>query len=191
MEPIATTAATATELDGLTISQLEERYSLSRTSIYTQRFRPLGLVPKKNGRFTYVDREQIELLDRFDACMKRGSGFATCLAEVGVSSDLIPSSKRWDGNRSLPKETPEEILERLERIARVSQSGFILPTSVIAWCYGLSPRTVLSKGSQFSRGGFIVTRWGKFGREVGWTIEREQKLLPTSSSQQNYLPTRK
>ncbi len=61
----------SSELDSYPLSELEERYQISRSMVYV-RMRALGIIPEKQGRKAFLSADQIYLMDKLHHHLKQG-----------------------------------------------------------------------------------------------------------------------
>ena len=91
-------------------------------------------------------------------------GFVPALADA-ISTRLTPIMEGITAKLAPPLSP----LAELEALERAYEKRWILSTSQLASVLKLSPKTLVSSQS-FERHGFIFTRAGKVGAEIGWKV---------------------
>lgn len=92
------------QLDTFPVSELQHRYKIVRSAVYT-RLEALNIKPEKQGGRAYVDGEQLKLLDALDEHIEKGGTTAEFVesrassgqvqkssGQAGQSGELMPSS---------------------------------------------------------------------------------------------------
>jgi len=76
----------STELDNFPVSNLQNRYSIGRTKVYT-RLEALNIKAKKFGNKSFVNASQLEKLDRLDKHIKSGGTLAEFVKPYSEKED--------------------------------------------------------------------------------------------------------
>lgn len=185
------------QIDRFPVSQLPARYDLARSATYT-RLKQLYIEPEKEGKKSYVDAEQLALLDNFDDHIKKGGSIADFKPSSGQviqssgqpgqlaktqsveSSGQVIESSGQSGqemfvlmferlaDRLVPVADPLSNLEALERAA---EKEWLLSTSQLAPLIGLKSDSFIRK-KQFERYGFKIAKAGRNGTESAWKISK-------------------
>lgn len=185
------------QIDLIPISQLPSRYGIARSALYT-RLKDLQIEPIKEGRKTYVNQEQLQLLDNLQEHISRGGVTSDFLQRQGQKDTLISNIDNSSGLREdssgqvfslqlkalatmidaiLKRLTPSSPLSYLRDLEEAYEKGWLLSTSELAMLLKLSPKTIISYGDSFEEAGFIFTRCGKRKRgEIAWKIEKTEEL---------------
>jgi hypothetical protein len=64
-----------TELDNFPVSNLQDRYSIGRTQVYS-RLESLSIKPEKFGNKSFINASQLEKLAHLDSHIKAGGAIA-------------------------------------------------------------------------------------------------------------------
>jgi hypothetical protein len=65
------------------------------------------------------------------------------------------------------------MLEQLDALERASQHGWILSTGQLAELIGVTGNTLSRWDKPFERHGFLISRSGIVGDQLGWKVEKE------------------
>ena len=76
----------------LTTRQAAERYGCDNYSTFHNRMVKLGIKPERRGRQSFLNQEQIQLLDRLDTHLKSGGVFGNFQIEEGLTTPIQESS---------------------------------------------------------------------------------------------------
>ncbi len=184
-------------IDRVPVNQLPDRYNLVRSAIYT-RLDALGIEPEKVGNKSYVNAEQLRLLDNLHEFIQAGGTTAefqesrgirrrnrdSAAGSSGQSAGLSTAQNQSDLSQllnvlsdfaakiqpSAPQPDPFAYLETLERAA---QSGWLLRTSEVAELLRLSPAEMQLYGDRFSEAGFVFVKAGyRSGGELAWRVTK-------------------
>ena len=183
-------------IDRVPVNQLPDRYNLVRSAIYT-RLDALGIEPEKVGNKSYVNAEQLRLLDNLHEFIQAGGTTAEFQESRGIrrrnssgqSAGLSATQSAAQSDMSqfltvlsdfatrlqpaAPTPDPFAYLETLERAA---QSGWLLRTSEVAELLKLSPTEMQLYGDRFSEAGFVFTKAGyRSGGEIAWKVTKPVK----------------
>ncbi|MBW4523258.1 MAG: hypothetical protein KME16_26760 [Scytolyngbya sp. HA4215-MV1] len=183
------------EIDRLLVNQLTERYDLVRSAVYS-RMEALKIKPERIGNKSYVNSEQLRLLDDLHQAIQSGRTTAEFLDSRGLPKAGTESSELSSGlsieqpdllrfvtaiaaevaskfQPALPAPDPLAYFERLEQAYR---HGWLLRTSEIAELLDLLPSEIQHYGDTFSEAGFIFTKAGyRSGGEVAWRVSKVVK----------------
>jgi hypothetical protein len=87
-----------TTLDRISVSQLPDRYSITRSVVYN-RLNDLKIKPERQGNKAYVNAQQLDLLDRLHQHIQQGGITADFLAtlEPSARASAIPSGLQSAG----------------------------------------------------------------------------------------------
>ncbi|HEY9662731.1 MAG TPA: hypothetical protein V6C65_30125 [Allocoleopsis sp.] len=187
------------EIDRLPVNQLTERYGLVRSAVYT-RLDALRIKPEKIGNKSYVNAEQIRLMDDLHEFIQRGGTTAEFLEQRGLpkaesrsdsqSSDLssglstiqpdiiklVTAIAAEFAARLQPPPQDPDILAYFEALERAAQNGWLLRTSEVAKLLDLSPSEIKLYGDVFSEAGFTFTKAGyRTKGELAWRVSKQLK----------------
>lgn len=186
------TGMSSSEIDRLPVSQLPERYGLVRSAIYT-RLDALGIKPERVGNKSYVNAQQLQLLDEFHQFIQMGGTTAEFLERKGLSKPeeevsslssglstvqpdilkLISTIAAEIAARFQPPPPDPDPLAYFEVLERAAQNGWLLRTSEVARLLELRMEDIQMYGDRFSEAGFIFTRAGYRSRgEVAWRVSK-------------------
>ncbi|MEP0913080.1 hypothetical protein NDI45_19395 [Leptolyngbya sp. GB1-A1] len=188
---------TKTTVDELPVSQLPDRYGISRSVLYT-RINALKIKPEQRGNKSYVSREQLDLLDRLHNHIQQGGSTAEFLASAGLSDEqtgqTVGQSDEQTGQLALSDSAPllliidalaeklasqqmSDPLANLRAIEEAACRGWLLSSSQLASLLGLRSLS----GKSFDRYGFSFTRAGRNGAEIAWRITKIQAVEGSDS----------
>lgn len=186
------------ELDRLPVSQLPARYDLARSAVYT-RMGALGIQPQKVGNRSYVNSQQIGMLDELHKFINSGGTTAEFIDRMGIpqsgnsgqSSDsssgqsaglsvsppdivgLVRAIMAEMSSRFQPPSPEPDPLAYYRALEEVAQKGWQLKTSEVAYLLDLPPTEIESFDYQFYEAGFVFTRAGyRSGGEVAWRVSK-------------------
>jgi hypothetical protein len=193
---------TEASIDRLPVAQLPERYGISRTVLY-DRINALKITPEKRGNKSFVNAEQIALLDDLHEHLKRAGSTADFLDRVGLSTQQqAEQSTKQPTGQLAPTNQVAELVKLVDAIAfqltpahsryresfrfleEAYQNEWLLSTSHLADLLELSPAGV-NKKPCFERYGFIFSKVGKNGTETAWRVD---KVSPGESYSYAHLP---
>jgi hypothetical protein len=187
------------EIDKFPVSQLPSRYDLARSAVY-KRMEQLGIAPEKIGQRSYINADQLQLMDELHQFIGRGGSAAEFIEARGlrwqsptreVGNGQMPQSDASDlanippdfgrfisgivsevMNRlgGLPEPDPLVYFEKLESAA---QNGWLLSSSEIATLFDASPSEIERMGDSFAEAGFVFKRSGRRRNgETAWRITK-------------------
>lgn len=181
----------SSELDSYPLSELEERYQISRSMVYV-RMRALGIIPEKQGRKAFLSADQIYLMDKLHHHLKQGG----LIADFPELTQAMAKLKEHEHGREniLEREKQEFALDEellrtmsleklldifkppaietrfkhLEMLEKAAEKGWHLSTPDL--CQLLGVKSV--PAHEFSRYGFSFKRQGRNGKYVAWQITK-------------------
>src|SRR6476469_812199 len=191
-----------THLDRLSVSSLQDRYSLVRSAVYT-RLKQLSIEPEREGKKSYVDGAQLALLDEFDGHIKRGGSIADFKPASGQlvkssgqmvessgqlvksSGQLVKSSGQMIESSGQSREESfmlllEQMAERLRPVNPLSSLEALEQAAEKGWLLStsqLAPLVKLTRKSligkkRLERFGFTITKASRNGAESAWRISK-------------------
>lgn len=188
-----------TEIDSLSIKDLEVRYGVARSNIYNRidGLKKLGyhLEPEKQGNKSIYNADQIALMDSLNEHLKSGEAIATFPTAEGVLPVLQdnpqPSYRTQDrpaietapaalGMAAFADAIVTKLIEAFPQqqysdpLANLRQLQEACDRGWLLSSSQLAPllgrKTLPSK--DFERFGFLFTKAGKNGSESAWRVER-------------------
>jgi hypothetical protein len=178
----------------LTTRQASERYGCEKNySTFHNRMVKLGIKPERRGRQSFLNREQIELLDRLDVHLKSGGTFANFRIEKDATQSLeIESSESKlattksnyiEGVGAIGEIEIVTALQVLalknydvltpqKRLKEAVDNEFLLTTEQVSQILGLNTNTVRSWKSGTQRLGFVFYKEHEGSSSVVWKISR-------------------
>lgn len=190
-----------TELDSFPVPSLVDRYGLKGISNIYNRLTKLEIKPEKIAGKSYLNGEQLALMDALDQHLKSGGGFADFgipTAPIGNSQDSYRNLEQSAIAKPKPSEqlvTAHQLLQVLETISQAIAAPPQLPPVPSAhplenirriqeahdrqWKLSTSQVALLLglksvSGSEIKRYGFVFTRSGKNGSESAWSISKDR-----------------
>jgi len=177
----------------LTTRQAAERYGCDNYSTFHNRMVKLGIKPERRGRQSFLNQEQIQLLDRLDTHLKSGGVFgnfqieegSTTLIQESSSSGKLVASKvsaiASSGSigdieiiaalQSLAMKN-YDILTPQKRLKEAVDNDFLLTTEQVGQILGLNANTVRSWKSGMQRLGFVFHKEHEGSSAVVWRVRR-------------------
>lgn len=191
------------EIERLPVSQLENRYGIVRSAVYT-RLNALNIKPDKIGGKAYVNGEQLRLLDELHQFLQSGRNTPEFLEMRGMQkveerSDEFFSDLSTGSSTGLSTIPPDlirlvsaiaaEMASRVqppvpepdrfayfETLERATQNGWLLSTTEVAYLLKLPAADLQLYGDTFTEAGFIFTRSGYRSQgEVAWRVSKPIK----------------
>ncbi|HIK45711.1 MAG TPA: hypothetical protein IGR64_12635 [Leptolyngbyaceae cyanobacterium M65_K2018_010] len=191
------------EIDRYPVSQLPQRYNLARSAVY-KRMEQLGITAERVGQRSYINAQQMQLLDELHQFINAHGGSA---AEFIEARGLRQRSKPKGNGHSPPPpangaalaSTPgdlggfisaivAEVFNRLgglpepdplsyfDRLEAAAQNGWLYSTSELAELFDLSPRDIEQMGDSFFEAGFIFSRSGyRKNGEIAWRVRKRSR----------------
>jgi hypothetical protein len=186
------------EIDRIPVTQLTVRYDIVRSAVYT-RLKALSIEPERVGNKSYVNADQLQLLDALHEFIKAGGTTAEFLEQRGIQPNRggADPEEEFAGQSSglsrvdpdlmkmvaaiaaqvaakvqppLPEPDPFDYLKTLEQAA---QNTWLLRTSELAYLLNLRPTEILTYGEHFSEAGFVFTQAGyRSGGELAWKVSK-------------------
>jgi hypothetical protein len=177
----------------LTTRQAAERYGCeSNYSTFHNRMVKLGIKPERRGRQSFLNQQQIQLLDRLDRHLRSGGTFAgfeivegeTRPLENSSSNQLVTSGSSGSIN-SIGRIDNIEVIAALQafttrnydiltpqkRLMEAAENDFLLTTEQVSQILGLSSSTISSWKSGTRRLGFLFHKEHE-GASVVWRVSR-------------------
>ena len=177
----------------LTTRQAAERYGCDNYSTFHNRMVKLGIKPERRGRQSFLNQEQIQLLDRLDTHLKSGGvfgnfqideGLTTPIQESSSSRKLVVASKvsaiASSGSigdieiiaalQSLAMKN-YDVLTPQKRLQEAVDNDFLLTTEQVGQILGLNANTVRSWKSETKKLGFTFHKEHE-NSSVVWRITR-------------------
>jgi len=183
------------EVDYFPVKQLSDRYQLARSAVY-KRMADLGIMPQKVGNKSYLDREQLQLLDEFHAFMVSGKNrtIAEFLEYKGMGASRRPDRPDrpeptgtdlalTQGDllgllrelipRFQPSPPPPRTLDYLEQLEQAAINRWLVTTTDLAELLDVSPQQIRVVGGQFTMAGFCFTQAGyRPNGEMEWRVTK-------------------
>jgi len=191
-----------TELDSLTVKDLEARYGIARSNVYNRlnglKDKGYPVEPEKHGQRSIYNADQVGLMDALDAHIKQGNDIATFPSLDGdsdlsyVSRDTVkPSYRTQDSLTNIDSSVALSLV--VEALAELSKERTQLLSSASkdplanletldrvaekGWQLSTSQLAPLLglkslSGQEIRRYGFTCKRVGKNGAESAWSIEK-------------------
>ncbi|MGF1570505.1 MAG: hypothetical protein ACFCVD_20925 [Nodosilinea sp.] len=189
------------EIDRFPVNQLQDRYELARSAVY-KRMDQLGIAPARVGPRSYLNAQQLQLMDQLHAFIGNG-GTATEFVEArGLGQKQNGQQDNRQGqppngsaltnapgdvggfigaivsgvvNRlgGTPEPDPMRYFETLESAAK---NGWLPSTSELASLLDLPPQEIERSGDSFFEAGFIFRRAGyRKNGEIAWRVTKRLK----------------
>lgn len=177
----------------LTTRQAAERYGCENNySTFHNRMVKLGIKPERRGRQSFLNQQQIQLLDRLDAHLKNGGTFGNFEIEEGAirplnedSSSMSLATSRIGSTATSGSIGDIEIVAALQslamknydiltpqkRLKEAVDNEFLLTTEQVGQILGLSSSTISSWKSGTQRLGFLFHKEHE-GSSVVWKVSR-------------------
>ena len=177
----------------MTTRQAAERYGCDNYSTFHNRMVKLGIKPERRGRQSFLNQQQIQLLDRLDIHLKSGGVFGNFEIEEGATKPMQQSSssaklvaKKVDSIATNGSIGDVEIIAALQslamknydilspqkRLQEAADNNFLLTTEQVSQILGLNSNTVRSWKSGTQKLGFIFYKEHE-GSSVIWRITRK------------------
>jgi hypothetical protein len=176
----------------ITTRQAAERYGCDNYSTFHNRMVKLGIKPERRGRQSFLNQQQIQLLDRLDTHLKSGGVFGNFEIEEGATKPMQNSS--GSGKIITGKVNPiatsgsigdieiiaalqslaiknYDILTPQKRLQQAVDNNFLLTTEQVSQILGLNSNTVRSWKSETQKLGFTFHKEHE-GSSVIWRITR-------------------
>jgi hypothetical protein len=178
----------------LTTRQCAERYGcVNNYSTFHNRMVKLGIKPERRGRQSFLNHNQILLLDRLDEHLKSGGTFANFEIEEGQTKLITdnPSSMELASREASSIDATEaignieiistlkafalknyDILTPQKRLKEAADNNFLLTTEQVSQIVGLTSSTVRSWKTGTQRLGFRFHKEHECSSAVVWRISR-------------------
>lgn len=179
-------------VDRLPVGQLSARYNLVRSAIYN-RMDALGIKPERVGNKSYVNADQLRLLDDLHQFIQAGGNTAEFIEMRGLRKEPEKPPEMSSGLSAAPPDIfklvsiiAAEIASRLqppmpdpdplayfETLERAARNGWLLRTSEVAYLLDMPPSALRDYGDRFSEAGFIFTKAGyRAPGEIAWRVSK-------------------
>jgi hypothetical protein len=178
----------------LTTRQAAERYGCDNYSTFHNRMVKLGIKPERRGRQSFLNQEQIQLLDRLDTHLKSGGVFGNFQIEEGLTTPIQENSSsgklvasKVSAIASSGSIGDVEIIAALQslaiknydiltpqkRLKEAVDNDFLLTTEQVSQILGLNSNTVRSWKSGTQRLGFIFHKEHEGSSSVVWKVNKK------------------
>lgn len=182
------------EIDRIPVNQLMQRYGLVKSAVY-KRLTDLGIEPQRVGNKSYVNAEQLRLLDDLHQFIKSGGTMPEFLESRGIQPaqnsssgnssglstiqpdviDLVSAIAAQFANRLQPPPPEPDPLAYYQKLEDAARNGWLMRTSEIAALLDLSISEMQYYGDRFSEAGFTFTKSGyRSGGETAWKVSKER-----------------
>jgi hypothetical protein len=182
------------EIDRIPVNQLMQRYDLVKSAVY-KRLDDLGIKPQRVGNKSYVNAEQLRLLDDLHQFIKSGGTMPEFQEIRGIQPTRNSSSEDSSGlstiqpdviqlvsaiaaqfaNRLQPPPPEPDPFAYYQTLEDAARNGWHLRTSEIAALLDLSISEMQYYGDRFSEAGFTFTKAGyRSGGETAWKVSKER-----------------
>ena len=177
----------------ITTRQAAERYGCDNYSTFHNRMVKLGIKPERRGRQSFLNQQQIQLLDRLDTHLKSGGVFGNFEIEEGATKPMQESSGSGklvaskvssiatSGSigdieivaalQSLAAQN-YDVLTPQKRLKEAVDNDFLLTTEQVSQIIGLNANTVRSWRSGTQRLGFVFQKEHEGSSAVVWRVRR-------------------
>ncbi|MEO1400399.1 MAG: hypothetical protein AAFV72_03990 [Cyanobacteria bacterium J06635_1] len=175
------------EIDRFPVSQLQARYGgLARSAVY-KRLEELGIKPQRIGKNSFINGQELQLMDELHQFIQQGGSVAAFLDMRGMSRGnrsseptqntpgLVPSASDMMGMFAsiLGRTQPPNPLSYLEQLEQACQQGWILSTSEVAKLLKVTPAEIEQYPQGFTEAGFAFKPAGqRMNGEAGWRVEK-------------------
>ncbi len=174
----------STELDNFPVSDLQDRYSIGRTQVYT-RLEALDIKPEKSGNKSFINASQLEKLDNLDKHIKSGGAIADFnkpftehetkfteqtgqISLISENEALVMVLRSLLSENLKPESGLNQVFQNLELLDKAVERKWFLSSSEIKQLLAIAS---LPK-SPFERYGFYFEKVGRNGSEVSWKISK-------------------
>lgn len=187
------------EIDKFPVNQLEPRYELARSAVYT-RMKQLGIKPHRVGNKAYITGNELQWMDALHAFINETGGSAAEFIEANglnpnangrnskgrmvvndnsPGSDLLPTGdfgkliRAFTEALSRAQQPPPDPVKPYRDLEDAARNRWELSTSVVARCLGVTPAEIVRCGNYFQDAGFIFTKVGyrQDGQEA-WRVSK-------------------
>ena len=190
------------QIDRLPVTQLIDRYKLVKSAVY-KRLEALGIRPEKIGNKSYINADQLKLMDELHEFIQLGRTTAEFLEMRGLprhsSTESFESSGQSLGQSSELSLGQPDILQLIaaitaqlasklqpvsepdpfayyEILEKAAQNRWHLSTSELAELLDLLPSEIQQYGDRFSEAGFVFTKEGyRSGGQFAWRVAKPLK----------------
>ena len=186
---------TETQLDSFPVSQLQDRYGIVRSAVYA-RLEGLKIKPEKQGNRSFVNADQLTLLDELNDHIKAGGTLPSFLSSghamesSGQSGHIVLDNQDTSSGHAIEssgqsgqalitllesmtnKLNQPEPLANLKALQEACDKGWLLSTSQLAPLVGISRKELASR-AKWERFGFTFSKSGKNGAEIAWKVSKQ------------------
>jgi len=178
----------------ITTRQAAERYGCDNYSTFHNRMVKLGIKPERRGRQSFLNQQQIQLLDRLDTHLKSGGVFGNFEIEEGATRSMSESTSSGklvaskvnhiatSGSigdieiiaalQSLAMKN-YDVLTPQKRLKEAADNNFLLTTDQVSQILGLNGNTIRSWKSGTQRLGFIFHKEHEGSSSVVWKVNKK------------------
>ena len=167
----------APEIDSFPVAELPRRYGIGRSVVY-KRLHGLGIHPQQQGRRSYVDGDQLKLLDDLDEHIRRNGTIASFVerqAEIepaqpepsGEIAPTISAIERLAAALSPSETSRADPLEPHDQLYKAAERGYWLNAAELGEILGVTAGAISRRGTEFRAKGFRISHVGR---------ERRRKL---------------
>ena len=177
----------------ITTRQAAERYGCDNYSTFHNRMVKLGIKPERRGRQSFLNQQQIQLLDRLDTHLKSGGVFGNFEIEEGATRSMSESTS--SGKLVASKVNPiatsgsigdieiiaalqslamknYDVLTPQKRLQEAVDNDFLLTTEQVSQILGLNANTVRSWKNGTQRLGFVFHKEHEGSSSVVWKVNK-------------------
>jgi len=173
----------APEIDSFPVAELPHRYGIGRSVVY-KRLHGLGIHPQQQGRRSYVDGNQLKLLDDLDEHIRRDGTIASFVeqqAEIepvqpepsGEIAPTISAIERLAAAFSPTETGRTDPLEAHDQLYKAAERDYRLDAAELGEILGVTAGAISRRGTEFRAKGFRVTYAGREGRRKLYRIARD------------------
>lgn len=164
------------------VKDLQNRYNLGRTALYT-RFAAALITPEKDGTRSYISGKELEELDRLDSHIKTGGKLedfqpannqSLVVSQESAFNEVAPrSADNFNETLQLVEAIARHIaatrdpLQHYTALERAIASGWILTTAEVRSLIGVKPT-----GDRFQHGSFVFIKSGKIRNQSAWRVAK-------------------
>jgi hypothetical protein len=186
------------EIDRIQVNQLMDRYGgLARSAVY-KRLKDLGIKPEGIGNKSYINAEQLALMDELHHFLQSGKNRSAAEfldmkglkkpdeldddlssgLSLGQPSDivqLVAAIAAQFANKLQPAAPARDPMAYFEVLERAAQSGWELKTSEVAYLLDVSIEEIEQCADRFNDAGFIFTQAGYRQNRRSWKVSKPLK----------------
>jgi hypothetical protein len=149
---------------GCRVSELQERYRLKKSAVY-DRLKQANIKPTNiRGVGSFVDDEQLAMLDEYDRRIKLGESIAP--VDSGGLAETVDRDALWGlVVQSLGSRPIGDPLANHRALQEAADNGWLLSTALVRALVGVTPM-----GAGLSRMGFRFIPADSSGRSREWRV---------------------